>query len=246
MTFLWVIVAAIVGARAVHVLANLNSYRRDPAGVFEVWNGGLSSFGGLALAIPVGFFSARRRSPGLRLGTAADLVTPVLVAAWALGRLLGPQFEYAGGGKPTHAWYGMYYAGEVGRRIPVPIFQALECLAVYLIALRVERFVISRGGPTGLITTTGVALWSLTRFFDQYFWLTYDHGTDAIEIASLAFFGLGVVLAIWLIERHRRRPPPPVAAQAELASDGVSPITVRSDAEDSGSEAGSPEQATAR
>jgi phosphatidylglycerol---prolipoprotein diacylglyceryl transferase len=241
-----VIVAAIVGARAVHVLANLSSYRHDPVGIFEVWNGGLSSFGGLALALPVGLISARRRCPSLRLGPAADLVTPVLVAAWAVGRLLGPQFEYAGGGKATHAWYGMYYAGEIGRRIPVPIFQALECFAVYLIALRVERLVMTRGGPTGLVTTTGVALWSLTRFFDEYFWLTYDHGTDAIEIGSIALFVLGVALAIWLVARYRRHPPEPIPADADEIAGGVSPIDQETEPDGVGSAEGSPEQATSR
>ncbi len=199
------IVAAIVGARAVHVLANLSSYRSNPVGVVEIWKGGLSSFGGLALALPVGFVSTRRRCPMLRLGPAADLVAPVLVAAWAVGRLLGPQFEYAGGGKPTHAWYGMYYAGQVGKRIPVPIFQAIECFAIYAIALAVERLVRRRGGPTGLVTSLVVGLWGLSRFFDEYFWLTHDNGTDAVEITSIVLFAIGMVTAGWLMRRHRRR-----------------------------------------
>ncbi|HLN07078.1 MAG TPA: prolipoprotein diacylglyceryl transferase family protein, partial [Acidimicrobiales bacterium] len=136
-TFVEIVVAAIIGARAVHVLANLSYYRSDPVAVFEVWQGGLSSFGGLLAAVPVGLVSARRRCPELSIGKAGDIVSPVLVGAWAVGRLLGPQLMVAGGGKPTTAWFGMYYAGEVGRRLPVPIFQALECTAVYLLAVEV-------------------------------------------------------------------------------------------------------------
>ena len=45
----------------------------------------------------------------------------------------------AGGGHPTHQWFGMYYAGQAGRRLPVPIFQALEDFAVYLILIAIER-----------------------------------------------------------------------------------------------------------
>ena len=63
--FVWIIVAAIVGARAVHVLANLSYYTSDPGQVLAVWNGGLSSFGGLIGGVPTGLILARRRCPSL-------------------------------------------------------------------------------------------------------------------------------------------------------------------------------------
>ena len=47
--FLWVIVAAIVGARALHVLSNLSYYSGHPGQIIAIWQGGLSSFGGLHL-----------------------------------------------------------------------------------------------------------------------------------------------------------------------------------------------------
>lgn len=202
-TFIWVIVAAIVGARLVHVLANLGDYSSDPAAVFAIWQGGLSSFGGLALAIPVGFLSARRRCPQLRTLVAAELVTPVLVAAWALGRLLGPQLMYAGGGKATHSWFGMYYAGEVGRRLPVPLFQALECTAIYLVLLAVARALRTAGGPPpGVLTGLGVGLWGLSRSLDELLWLPPDAGSVPIEVLGVVLLvlgcaGAGLALARW-------------------------------------------------
>jgi len=204
-TFLWVIVAAIVGARAAHVVANFGYYARNPIEILAIWHGGLSSFGGLALGLPVGFVSTHRRCPQLRLGTAADLVAPVLVCAWAIGRLLGPQFEVAGGGKPTSAWFGMYYAGEIGKRLPAPIFQAVECFAIFVVVLWVERHVVRQRGPVGLVTATAVGLWGIARFVDEYCWLTHDNGTDAVEIASLALFVAGGAAALVLAARDRRR-----------------------------------------
>lgn len=207
-TFVEIVVAAIVGARAVHIIANLSYYQSEPSQILAVWNGGLSSFGGLAAAIPVGFVSARRRCKPLRAGVAADLVAPVLAAAWAMGRLLGPQLMVAGGGKRTSDWFGMYYAGEVGKRLPVPIFQALECSAVFAIALIVEREIRQRQGPVGVVGAAVVALWSLSRFFDEYLWLGPDNGTDAVEIASLVLTGLGLLLIAVLIFRARSRSRP--------------------------------------
>ncbi|MGP8162248.1 MAG: prolipoprotein diacylglyceryl transferase [Acidimicrobiales bacterium] len=204
-TFLWIIAAAVVGARAVHVVANFGYYSRDPAEVFAIWHGGLSSFGGLALGLPVGFVSAHRRCRQLRPGIAADLVAPVLACAWAIGRLLGPQLEVAGGGKRTSAWFGMYYAGEVGKRLPAPIFQAIECFAIFVVALWVERLVARRSGPVGLVTAVTVGLWGLSRFVDEYFWLTHDNGTVAVEVVSLVLFALGGATVLALAARDRRR-----------------------------------------
>ncbi len=224
-TFVVVVVAAVVGARAVHVLANLSAYESQPAKVLAIWQGGLSSFGGLALGVPAGLWSAHRRCPQLRTLVAADLVAPVLAAAWALGRLLGPQLMIAGGGKPTSAWFGMYYAGEVGKRLPVPVFQALECLVVYLVALRVQSAVRRHGGPVGAVTAVTAGLWGLSRFFDEFVFLPHDNGTDAVEVASLAFFAVGLAAAALL---WRRTPatagasvPDPWAPAARRDADGA-------------------------
>ena len=88
--FVWIIVAAIVGARAVHVLANLSYYTSDPGQVFAIWNGGLSSFGGLIGGVPTGLILAKKRCPTLPTIKALDIVAPVLMAAWGVGRLARP------------------------------------------------------------------------------------------------------------------------------------------------------------
>jgi phosphatidylglycerol---prolipoprotein diacylglyceryl transferase len=143
--FLWVIASAIVGARAMHVLSDLSYYAHNPGQIVAIWQGGLSSFGGLILAVPVAIVSSRRRCPDLPTLRFADLMAPVLMACWGLGRLLGPQLMVAGGGHPTNQWFGMYYAGQVGRRLPVPIFQSIEDFTIFGILLLVERWLRTRG-----------------------------------------------------------------------------------------------------
>jgi phosphatidylglycerol---prolipoprotein diacylglyceryl transferase len=155
--FVWVIVAAIVGARAFHVISNLSYYTHDPGQVFAVWQGGLSSFGGIIFAVPVAIFSSRRRCPELKTMRFADLMAPVLMACWGIGRLLGPQLMVAGGGHPTHQWFGMYYAGQTGRRLPVPIFQSIEDFTIFGILLLVERWLRTRQPAVApvLVTPSG-------------------------------------------------------------------------------------------
>ena len=209
--FIWVIVAAIVGARAMHVLATLQDYTADPLKVFAVWQGGLSSFGGLILAIPTGIVVARRRCPELGFGRAMDLVAPVLAAAWSMGRLLGPQLMVAGGGHPTHQWFGMYYADQVGKRLPVPIFQALEDAAILCVLLYVEHRVRQRAAaaegpavmakatfPAGTVIGTGMVLWGIERLLDEKLWLAYPGqlGDVLVEAAGVALALAGVVVLL--------------------------------------------------
>ncbi|MBO0893864.1 MAG: hypothetical protein J2O39_05775, partial [Acidimicrobiales bacterium] len=127
--------------------------------------------------------------------------------AWALGRLLGPQVMIAGGGHPTRSWIGLEYAGQVGKRLPVPLFQAAECFAIFVVLLWVERRVNAAGGPTGLVLAIGCALFGLVRFTDEWFWLRYpgQAGDVAVEAGSLALFVAGLVAGAMLVRRHRHR-----------------------------------------
>jgi phosphatidylglycerol:prolipoprotein diacylglycerol transferase len=196
--FLWVIVAAVVGARALHVLSNLAYYNAHPSEVLAVWHGGLSSFGGILFALPTGIGLARVRCPELGTLEALDIVAPVLMAAWAVGRLLGPQLMVAGGGHPTNQWFGMYYAGQVGRRLPVPIFQAIEDATIFALLLLLERRLRRwsdgrprTGYPPGGVLAAGMVLWGVERFIDEHLWL----GEDG-HLGSLLVQGAGLVLIV--------------------------------------------------
>jgi phosphatidylglycerol---prolipoprotein diacylglyceryl transferase len=267
--FVWVIVAAIVGARAMHVLSDLSYYTHYPLQVFAVWQGGLSSFGGLILAVPVALVSTHRRCPELKLMRFADLMAPVLMACWGIGRLLGPQLMVAGGGHPTKQWFGMYYADQVGKRLPVPIFQAMEDLSIFVILLLVERWLrniaparaVDADGvvtgprllpPAGIVIGVGMVLWGIERFFDEHLWLGEDGhlGSILVQIAGVALAVAGIILLITKIgplQRWRRGeggdPAPEfaaVAAASGAAESGDTASGAQSDqGQDSGENAGS-------
>lgn len=225
--FIWVIVAAIVGARVVSVLPNLSQYRSDPMQVFAIWQGGLSSFGGLIFAIPVGIIVSRRRCPEISTVRLLDLIAPVLMAAWGLGRLLGPQLMVRGGGHPTSAWFGMYYAGEVGKRLPVPIFQAIADFTIFGILLLVERWLRSQAPselaegsgaatdatpaarplpPAGIIIGVAMVLWGIERFFDEHLWLTDPShlGFVLVEAAGIALSVAGLIVLATRVRAFQR------------------------------------------
>ena len=228
--FLRIIVSAVVGARALHVLTNLSYYSHNPGDIFAIWHGGLSSFGGLLFAVPTGILLARRRCPALPTARALDLVAPVLLAAWAMGRLLGPQLMVAGGGHPTHQWFGMYYAGQVGPRLPVPIFQAMEDFSVYLLLLALERRLnhgpdgtLRTGYPAGTVLGVAMILWGIARGLDEHFWLGEDGklGSLLVQVAGVLLV-VGGASILFVTRKHwaqwRSAPEPEsLPADATLA-----------------------------
>ncbi len=213
-----IVVAALIGARLVHVVANWSSqYEHHLIQIPQVWQGGLSSFGGLAFGLVTGFYLARRRGPAIPRPRLADLVAPVLLASWAVGRLLGPQLMVRGGGHPTSAWYGMYYAGEVGKRLPVPLFQSAMTVVMLLLTWRVEKFVESRGGPRGLTASFAIMVWGIGRFIEEHFWLARPgHAGDvAVEVTGVVLAVVGLAVSVYLLTRGRPVPEPaPVAEEA--------------------------------
>ncbi|MGO9027083.1 MAG: prolipoprotein diacylglyceryl transferase [Acidimicrobiales bacterium] len=211
--FLWVIVAALVGARTMNVISNWGFYSQHPAQIPAIWQGGLSSFGGILFAVPVGVISARRRCPQLPSLRFGDLMAPVLMASWAIGRLLGPQLMRAGGGHPTTQWFGMYYADQVGKRLPVPVFQSMEDATIFAILLLVERWLRAVAPapfapvdgapvsskllpPAGIVLGVGMILWGTERFLDEHLWLGEDGrvGSDLTQLAGVLLAVAGVVL----------------------------------------------------
>ncbi len=208
--FLWVVLAAIVGARAFQVLSHLGYYTSNPGQILAIWHGGLSSFGGLIFAVPTGVLLARRRCPELPIGRALDIIAPVLMAAWAMGRLLGPQLMVSGGGHATHQWFGMYYAGQAGRRLPVPLFQAAEDFSIYLVLILIERRLnrwpngsARSGYPAGTVIGTAMILWGIERSLDEHLWLGEDGhlGSLLVQIAGIVLVAGGALVLV----RTRRR-----------------------------------------
>jgi phosphatidylglycerol---prolipoprotein diacylglyceryl transferase len=229
-----------VGARALHVFSNLSYYSHNLGQVTAIWHGGLSSFGGLLFAVPTGLLLTRRRCPQLPIGRALDIIAPVLLASWALGRLLGPQLMVAGGGHPTHQWFGMYYAGQAGRRLPVPLFQAAEDFGVFLVLIFIERRLARRPGgsirtgyPSGTVIGTAMMLWGIERALDEHLWLGEDGklGSLLVQIAGLLLVvGGGAVLLRtrrrWKEWLRTREAAPPLAVEAS-ATDPPSAVSTQ-------------------
>jgi len=190
------IVSGLIGARIAHVATNWAYYSGHPARWLAVWQGGLASFGGIALAIPVGLYCQRRWWPSTSLARFTDALVPALIAGWALGRILGPQFMVNGGGHLTHQWFGIHYAGQVSKRVPVPLIQGAEDGLLWLALIWLDRRGILK--HAGTLTAIAMIVWGIVRTLDERLLLGQQShsGSTGVQLAGLALAIAGVYLLI--------------------------------------------------
>ncbi|MFZ1063407.1 MAG: prolipoprotein diacylglyceryl transferase family protein [Acidimicrobiales bacterium] len=200
------VVSGLVGARLANIATNWSYYSGHPGRWIAVWQGGLASFGGIALALPVALILQRRWWRASSLARFADAMIPALVAGWALGRVLGPQFMVNGGGHLTHQWFGIRYAGQVGKRVPVPLIQGGEDGLLWTVLLLIERRWTTRFA--GALSAIAMIVWGLVRAADEHWLLGQQShsGSVGVQIAGLALAAGGV--AVFLHRTSQRRDPP--------------------------------------
>lgn len=199
----WIVPGAVVGARAFHVLANVDHYAIDPAGALGVARGGFALWGAIVGGGLAGALVARRR--GLALGSLADAAAPWLAFAEAIGRI-GCLLDGANLGKPTDLPWGLTYPDGRAQapdpwtaRHPAAAYHALVATGTFLLL----RTSIARRLPSGGRFTAWLALHAAARLaigfvrIDPPFLLGLQ---QAQWIAIVVLAGIGFVMI-----RARRR-----------------------------------------
>jgi phosphatidylglycerol:prolipoprotein diacylglycerol transferase len=80
-----VLISSVVGSRLLYVVTHLSEYQHDPTGVFKVWEGGLTFYGGLVAAVIFGIAHLRRS--GAPVLVATDVVAPQIALGIAIARI---------------------------------------------------------------------------------------------------------------------------------------------------------------
>jgi prolipoprotein diacylglyceryl transferase len=141
---LWAVLAGLVGARAYHVLTDLDRFAGRWWHALAVWEGGLGIPGGLAAGVVAGVVVARRR--GLPAAQLLDVVAPAIPVAQAIGRL-GNWFNQELFGRPTDLPWGLRIDpdhrpagyGDVATYHPTFLYEALWNLALAALLIAWER-----------------------------------------------------------------------------------------------------------
>jgi phosphatidylglycerol:prolipoprotein diacylglycerol transferase len=199
--FLLVLYAAVVGSRLLYVGENFSHYAADPWRVLRIWEGGLSMYGGVLLAIAVSFFYIK--AMGEPFTKVADICAPFLALGEALTRM-GCFFNGCCFGTICDLpWAVVFpknsFAGHVFPDTsihPTQLYSALYSLLIFGILLAAEK----KSRPPGYIIGLFFLLHATARFLVEFVRysepsaITFAVGNVALtsyQLISLGLFVLG-------------------------------------------------------
>ncbi|MDI9637974.1 prolipoprotein diacylglyceryl transferase [Geitlerinema splendidum] len=219
---IWLVVAAIPGARLYYVLFEWDNYVNNPAQILAIWRGGIAIHGAIiAGAIATLIFARLQKVPFWQL---TDLVAPSLILGQAIGRW-GNFFNSEAFGAPTDLPWKLYI--PLARRPPdlanfeyfhpTFLYESLWNLAIF--ALLLLLFVRGLKGKPHLKLGT-IFLLYLIGYSLGRFWIE-GLRTDSLmlgplriaQLVSLGAIAIGLAGLGWLY--LLRRPLPDVVSHRE-------------------------------
>jgi prolipoprotein diacylglyceryl transferase len=208
----WGVAAGVVGARLYHVVTSWEEIP-DPKlqGIFEIWEGGLGVWGGIAAGALVGSLIVRRSGHSVRLFL--DAAAPGLVLAHSIGRW-GNWWNQELFGKPTDLPWALEidlenrpteYLDEATFH-PTFLYESVYTLLLAVLLILVGwRFRIR---PPALFALY-VALYTLGRFFEELLRIDPSHELGPLRLnawVSLVVFVASSAFFVWWQFLRRRRP----------------------------------------
>lgn len=200
----------ILGARAYYVVFNWHYYFVAPPHWYEfiaIWHGGLAIHGGLITG-PIALLSYCKRKQ-LHFPTIADMISPGLILAQAIGRIGNLMNGDAHGYPTTMPWGLVFKYGPAAQEFPG---KPLHPVMLYESALNLTAFFIlfsirKKGFRPGFVTASYIIAYSVIRFFVSFFRADdlYFIGLRAPHLISIVGLLLGLAL-IWKGKLYQKTP----------------------------------------
>ncbi len=201
----YMIVAAIAGARLGHVLFyDIDQLFREPLSVFAIWEGGLASHGAaVGILIALYFFARKTKVRYLWIVDRLVIVSALTGCLIRLGNLMNSEMI----GLPTTVpWAFIFVSVDGVPRHPAQLYEAIYCffLFLFLFWLYYKRgSTIKDGLLTGLFL---VILFSL-RFVDELLKVNQEAFEDGLlinmgQILSIPFVVIGIIILFLTQKRN--------------------------------------------
>jgi len=104
---IWLLVGALLGSRALYVIAEWEQYSQTPWEALLFYKGGLVFYGGVLGAVPVGLWFVRKKQ--MPTWFVADITAPSVAIGHALGRV-GCFLNGCCFGHPTESAFGVVFS----------------------------------------------------------------------------------------------------------------------------------------
>lgn len=129
------LVADILGSRVFYILEHLSYFIAKPLEIFAFWQGGMTSYGGLILAILFCWIYIRKQRD-LNFPEILDIVAPYLALALAIGRI-GCFLNWDDYGIYTQLPWGISIASESPRH-PTQLYLLITNLIIFGILMKLK------------------------------------------------------------------------------------------------------------
>ena len=196
---IYMIIAAIVGARLGHVLFyDPVHFFEEPLSVLKVWEGGLASHGGaIGVLIALYFFARKTKVKYLWIVDRLVIVSALTACLIRMGNLMNSEMV----GLPTTLPWGFVFTSVDNiPRHPAQLYEAIYCFLLFIFLFwtwNKKRNEIKTGFLTGWFL---VILFSL-RFVDEFFKINQVSFEDELalnmgQLLSIPFVICGIVILI--------------------------------------------------
>ena len=190
--------AAIIGARLYYVIFSWSDYAGDPVSVFDIRSGGLAIHGGIIAGIITALIFCKVRK--VNMLDMCDLIFPEVALGQAIGRW-GNFFNSEAHGGPTDLPWAIEADGEMVH--PTFLYESIWCFLLFLFLIWMSKRATFRGQ---IVCLYGM-LYSLERFFVE------GLRTDSLmigpfrqaQVISAAIFLISAIMAYVLSRRSERR-----------------------------------------
>ena len=199
---MWAVPAGIIGGRIYHVITDYEKFQGRWFDVIKIWQGGLGIWGGVALGVFVGGWTARRR--GLDAWWIISCAVPAIAVAQAIGRW-GNWFNQELFGRPTTLPWALevsdstalkagYSAGTTFH--PTFLYESIGCLLLAFVLIRIE----SRISPArGRLLAWYVAGYTMLRFFVEGLRIDPAHAAGGLRLNQWVSLGAFSVAVLFLL-----------------------------------------------
>ena len=205
------LMAALVGARMLHILVNFGAYAKNPSLIYSFDDSGFSLFGGVIFAVITGYVMCRMSK--VNFWKFADTITPFLGIGIAMVRI-GCFLNGCCFGKITSLPWGVtfpffseahkYQMSQSQTTLltvrpvhPTQIYELLAALTGSLLAM----YVIKRKTTNGTAALVFALWFTVFRWIDYYFMVQLPTFQASPYFYPFLYFGLILVCLFFLLRK---------------------------------------------
>lgn len=204
----WGIVGGIIGARAFHIIFYYPEYYiLHPSEIFFIWQGGMSSMGGLlGAAVAVYILAKIKKFTWKELLPYLDIISVSFWLGWAIGRI-GCFLIHDHLGRLSSFFLAVRFPAEA--RFDLGLWESLLALALFIVFISLFKKFAKFGW--GYVSALSFAIYALVRFFLDFLRATdipqadprYFYLTPAQWGMGALFFTLTFVVIFAIVKRQK-------------------------------------------